>query len=113
MARRASAAARAAGRLTERGRSVKSEARQEKAKELLAAVQAAKAERVAFRRRDWEARQRVLEAKRAADLQLLVDHAHAWVTEETLDEHVERAVDAFFIVQEKEEKEKVKVVGWS
>lgn len=91
--------------------SAKSEAKQERAKELLEETRKAKEVRQVYRKADWERKQKELVARRAADLQLLVEHSHEWITEDTLQEHVDRAVDEFFI-EVREEEAGPKVVGW-
>lgn len=90
---------------------VKSEARQARAQQLLEETRVAKEARKRYRKGEWERKQKEVAASRAGDLQLLADHADGWITEETLDAHVERAVDEFFI-EVREEDVGPRVVGW-
>ncbi|KAI0563083.1 Mitochondrial ribosome subunit S26 [Gracilaria domingensis] len=66
-------------------------------KERLRQVQEVKKERVAFRRNAWEKRQTELVESREAVVQLLLKEAPNWITDDSLDKHVEQAVDEFFI----------------
>ena len=64
--------------------------------EKLARVQEVKAVREAAKRAIWERRE-AADAARRADTLAAVEHAaEGWVTEQTLDDAVDRCVDAFF-----------------
>lgn len=80
-------------------------------KELLEEARKVKEARRIYRKAEWERKQQELAARRAADLQQLVVHAHEWITEDTLQEHVDRAVDEFFI-EVREEEQGPRVIGW-
>lgn len=75
----------------------KSLAKQSEHRARLEEIQEQKKERTAFRKKDWEAKQMKLQQERLGKADLLVKDAGNWVTEDNLDEHIERAVDAFFI----------------
>lgn len=93
------------------GGSATSEAKQVRAKELADGIRKVKEERQAYRKDEWKRKQKALKARRAGVMQTLVDRSHEWVTEETLQEHVDKAVDEFFI-EVREEERGPKVVGW-
>lgn len=65
--------------------------------ERLREVQEMKQKRKAFKKAEWERRQKALFEQRESVINMLVEHADTWVTEDNLDNHVERAVDEFFI----------------
>lgn len=60
-------------------------------------VQEIKQKRKAFKKAEWEKRQKALLERREAEINMLVEHAETWVTEDNLDEKVEQVVDEFFI----------------
>ncbi|CAN8062730.1 unnamed protein product [Agarophyton chilense] len=66
-------------------------------KERLRQVQEEKKERVAFKKNVWEEKQKKLVEKGESVVQLLVSEAPHWITDDTLNKHVEQAVDEFFI----------------
>lgn len=71
--------------------------RQQKHLAMLGEVQERKAVRQAAKHQIWEQRQAVNAARRAEELAAVEAAAANWVNESTLDEAVERCVDAFFI----------------
>lgn len=64
---------------------------------ILEEVKMNKAVRVEYRRKDWLEKQKALEVARKQKLDMLAAHAHTWITEDNVDEEIERVVDAFFI----------------
>lgn len=91
--------------------SEKSEAKQVRAKKLAEDIRRVTGERRAYRKGEWERKQRALNARRAGDLQMLVESSHEWITEKTVQDHVGKVLDEFFIEVRDEEKGP-KVVGW-
>lgn len=94
---------------------LRTEERLRSAEGLLKDIAERAAERKARAREIWERREKEMGMKRVGKLQLLVEASEGWVTEETLDEHVQGALDEFFIEEERRgggNERKVKVVGW-
>ncbi len=76
--------------------------RQRKHIEMLAEVQERKAVRQAAKAQIWEQRQALNAARAAEELAAVEAASSTWINENTLDEAVERCVDAFFIADDAE-----------
>lgn len=83
----------------------KSLARQGAHVEKLRVIQEKKVERQIYRRRDWEEKREDAERERLQLVELLNGHADKWVTEESLEVEVDRAVDQFFIAASEARRE--------
>lgn len=68
-------------------------------------AQERKRERTEYKRRDWEEQSKQVMDRRIAVADLLAEHASEWIREDTIDEHVERVVDDFFVVAAPQRRE--------
>lgn len=82
----------------------KSIAKQEGRLALLAEIRERKEKRKAYKRADWELKQKDLEDKRFERLDMLVKASDCWITEENIEQNVEQVVDAFFIATDLERR---------
>lgn len=94
---------------------LKTEERLRRAEVIWREIAERKANRKTRAREIWERREKDMGVKRVGNLQRLIEASKDWVREETLDEHVQRVLDEFFIEEERRgggNEGKVNVVGW-